>query len=124
MFTALMATPSSGMPRQSCVCHGQYAGNSSWVWNDPTSSTPALQKAGTTTDRIAATWYGSTSFTVSLNLTDGRSHRVAFYFLDWDAAGRAETVEISDASSGAILNSQSVSGFGAASISCSISKET
>lgn len=87
------------------------SGNSSWVWNDPSSSTPALQKSGTTTDRIAAAWYASTSFTVNVNLTDGRSHRVAFYFLDWDASGRAETVEISDASSGAILNSQSVSGF-------------
>ena len=47
-------------------------------------------------DRIAATWYSATSFTINLNLTDGQSHRIALYCVDWDNAGRSQTVEIRD----------------------------
>ncbi len=87
------------------------SGHTPWTWTDPTTAANALQKAGTSTDRLAAVWYSATSFNLNLNLTDGRTHRVAFYFLDWDAAGRSQTVEISDAGSGTVLNSQTVSGF-------------
>jgi hypothetical protein len=33
------------------------------------------------------------------------------YFLDWDTTNRAETVQVSDAATGAVLSTQSVSSF-------------
>ena len=59
---------------------------------------------------MGATWYGS-SFTVDLALTDGLSHRVALYMVDWDTNSRAQTVEVLDPSDNTVLASQSVSGF-------------
>jgi hypothetical protein len=68
----------------------------------------ALQKA-TASDRIAAVWYNPT-FSVDLNFSDTASHQVAIYCLDWDG-GRAETIDIVDASSSAVLDSRAVSNF-------------
>jgi hypothetical protein len=88
------------------------SGQSDYVWAASTTDLRALQKAGTATDRIAAAWNASTSFTIDLNLTDGKAHRVALYLLDWDNAGRSERVDVIDPSTGKVLNSQTVSGFG------------
>jgi len=59
---------------------------------------------------VAACWYNTTSFTVDLNFNDAATHRVAFYFMDWDT-GRVQTVEVLDAATGAILNTQTISSF-------------
>jgi hypothetical protein len=56
--------------------------------------------------------YQDGAFSVDLNFTDGQTHRTALYFVDWDQSGRAQTVEILDASTGAVLNTQTVTGFG------------
>src|SRR5262249_7906988 len=72
--------------------------------------TRALQKAAAS-DRIAATWYSSTSFTVDINLTDGRTHRLGAYFLDWDTTSRSERVEVLDAATGSVLDTRTVSSF-------------
>jgi hypothetical protein len=61
--------------------------------------------------RIAGLWYASDTFSVNLDLTDGRTHRVALYFLDWDRAGRAQSIEILDGSTGAVLNRQMLANF-------------
>jgi hypothetical protein len=86
------------------------SGKSDYTWADPTADARALKKFSST-DHIAATWYSATSFTVNVNVTDGRTHRVALYVLDWDNSGRAQTIDVLDAASGTLLNSQSVSGF-------------
>ena len=75
-----------------------------------TSDIRALQKV-ITADRIAATWFSSTSFVIDLNLTDGNQHQVAFYCLDWDNGGRRQIIDILDASNNAVLDSQSVMAF-------------
>src|SRR5206468_501879 len=64
-------------------------------------------------DRIASYWTSDTSFTVNLDLTDGQVHRLALYALDWDNAGggRVERVDVLDAASGAVLDSQVVANF-------------
>jgi hypothetical protein len=46
-----------------------------------------------------------------LNLTDGKSHRIALYLLDWDTTTRAETITILDATSQAVLDSESFASF-------------
>jgi hypothetical protein len=86
------------------------SGNSSYTWAASTQDTRALQKPGAT-DRIAATWYAATSFTVDVNLADGQSHRVSLYLVDWDGQGRAERVDVVDPATGAVLDSRTISNF-------------
>ncbi|HJT30669.1 MAG TPA: fibronectin type III domain-containing protein, partial [Pirellulales bacterium] len=88
------------------------SGEQSYVWAASTSNARALEKTTSTTDRIAATWYSPSSFTLDVNLTDENTHEVSLYLLDWDQLGRSERVDVIDPSSGAVLNSQTVSGFG------------
>lgn len=87
------------------------SGQSDFIWASATTDVRALQRVLSTTDRIAACWHAINNFTIDLNLTDGQTHRIALYCLDWDLNGRSETVEIIDASNAAVLNSQSVSSF-------------
>jgi subtilisin family serine protease len=85
------------------------SGAAGYTWAASTSDTRALQKAAGP-DRIASTWYGET-FTIDVNITDGAAHPVGLYLLDWDPANRAETVEVRDANSNAVLDTRSASGF-------------
>ena len=82
-----------------------------WSWTNSTTDTRALQKAAAT-DRIADTWYSPSSFYVDVNLIDQAAHTVALYCVDWDLKGRAQTVDVLDASSNAVLDSRTISNFG------------
>ncbi len=86
------------------------AGQSGWTWASSTTDTRALQVAGGAS-RIAAAWYAATSFTVDVDLTDGQQHDLELYFLDWDSSGRSEQVQITNAATGAVLSTQTVSSF-------------
>ena len=48
---------------------------------------------------------------MDVNLIDGVQHDLELYFADWDNKGRAETVQISDATTGAVLSTQTISSF-------------
>jgi hypothetical protein len=87
-----------------------FTGASLFTWNSSTSDVRALQKAAAS-DRIASTWYSSTSFTIDVNLSDGNTHQVGLYCLDWDNASRTQRIDILDASSGTVLDTQNVSAF-------------
>ena len=69
------------------------SGQSSYTWAASTSDPRALQKATNPADRIAATWFSTTPFTIDMNISDTATHQVALYFLDWDgtADGRRST---------------------------------
>ena len=84
--------------------------SSSTSWPANTTDPRALQTAGGGS-RIAACWYSATSFTVDVNLTDGQTHDLELYFLDWDKEGRSEQVQISNAATGAVLDTETVSSF-------------
>ncbi len=86
------------------------SGQKSYTWAASTTDPRALQVPGSS-NRLAACWYSSTSFTVDVNITDGQTHDLELYFLDWDSAARAESVQISDAVTGAVLNNQAISSF-------------
>jgi hypothetical protein len=92
-------------------------GNSSWVWNSSTTDPRALQEVNSN-NRIAACWYAGTAsgqgFTVNVNITDGQTHQLALYLLDWDqyGGGRSEQVQIVNASTGQVLDTENVSNFG------------
>ena len=85
-------------------------GQSSTTWAASTTDTRGLQTAGGS-GRIAACWDSATSFTVNLNLTDSQLHDMELYFVDWDSTSRSETVKISNASTGAVLDTETVSSF-------------
>jgi NPCBM/NEW2 domain len=87
-------------------------GASTYYWAASTTDPRALQNPNGS-GRAAITWFSPTSFTVDVNLTDGQVHDLELYFVDWDAAGRVETVTISNASTGAVLDSKTISSFAA-----------
>ena len=62
------------------------------------------------TARVAAAWYTYTSFTVDIDITDGQTHDVALYFLDYDYQGRTEQVQITNAATNAVLSTESITG--------------
>ncbi len=84
-------------------------GSQYYQW--PATTDPrALENPGGS-GRIAAAWYSPTSFTIDVNLTDGLAHDLALYVLDFDSKGRREKIQISDATSGAVLDTESISSF-------------
>jgi hypothetical protein len=82
-----------------------------YVWTGSTSDPQALQEPSAS-DRIAACWYSDGTFTLDLGITDGQTHRIALYLLDWDGygspSGRVERVDAQDGTTGATLDSRSI----------------
>ena len=86
------------------------SGASTYTWSANTTDVRALQNPSGT-GRIAAAWYASTHFTIDVNLTDGQAHQIALYALDWDQRGRSEKITITNASTGAVLSTETLSSF-------------
>jgi YDG domain/Bacterial Ig-like domain (group 3)/MBG domain (YGX type) len=86
------------------------AGSSSYTWAANTNVVQALQNPSGS-GRIAAAWYASTRFTVHVDLTDGLSHNLELYFLDYDTTSRSEQVVFTNAGTHAVLSTQTVSSF-------------
>ncbi len=85
-------------------------GNSDWIWEWDTTDIHALQKPDDVT-RVASCSYSSSSFAFDLNFTDGKTHNLSLYALDWDLLGRSEKLEVLDAASGAVLHSYTMNNF-------------
>ena len=88
-----------------------FSNASTYTWTSSTSDPRALQKAASSSDRLAAVWYSPGQFVLDVNVTDGRQHKMSVYGLDWDQTGRAETIDVVDASSGVVLDRRSMSSF-------------
>jgi hypothetical protein len=88
------------------------SGYGNYIWTTTSSDPRALQEIGSN-NRIAACWYSSTTFSININLTDGQTHQLALYLVDWDqwGGGRNEQVQILDANSGNILSTETASNF-------------
>ena len=75
---------------------------------------------------LEATWYSSTSFDIDVDLTDGQTHEVTLYALDWDAvvgAGiqrRDERIDVIDPATNTVLATQTVTNFFGEYVSFSI----
>ena len=87
-----------------------FTGDETYTWDTSSTDVRDLQTASGAATRIASNYnsFGH-SFTINVNLTDGNTHRVALYLLDWDTFSRAESITITDAVSGAVLNTQNFS---------------
>ena len=72
----------------------------------------ALQETDTSS-RIASLWGAWSSFTIDVNLTDGATHQIALYCLDWDSTTRSERIDVLDAATGLVLDTRTVSSFNA-----------
>jgi len=81
-----------------------------YTWASSTVDPRALQ-TGNGSGRIAATWYGNSTFSFDVNLTDGNPHPFALYAVDWDARGRTETIQVVDANTNAVLDTRALSSF-------------
>jgi hypothetical protein len=86
-------------------------GDALYAWAASTSSAIALQDSSGSSFRIASCYYSTTSFNINVNLTDGNTHRIALYLLDWDSTTRSETISILDAASNTVLNTETFSSF-------------
>ena len=89
------------------------ANEGSYTWTTTATSTSALEDApGTGTNRIAACWYASTSFTVDVDFTDNQEHDIELYLLDYNGNNvRSEQIQLSNASTGAVLSTEAASDF-------------
>jgi YVTN family beta-propeller protein len=88
-----------------------FTGDTPYTWAASTTDARALQTSSGSSTRIASTYYAGSSFTINVNLTDGNTHKISLYLLDWDSTARAETVTIMDANSSTVLSTQSYSSF-------------
>lgn len=79
-----------------------------YTWNAATTDPRALN---TGAGRQATCWYNNPAMNLDVNLTDGNAHQVSLYFLDWDSASRAETVQVKDAVTGTVLDTRAISSF-------------
>ena len=86
------------------------SGQSNYIWSSSLSQPRALQKADSSTDRIAATWYSGGSFSLDVNFSDAAVHQMAMYFMDWDG-GRTQTVSIQDATTHRVLDTRNLTSF-------------
>jgi hypothetical protein len=101
------------------------SGATTYTWGTNTGNSSALQNVASTGD-IASTWYSFTSFNINVGITDGKSHRVTIYALDWDLlqgtnTPRNERIDVLDAATGAVLDSRTLSSFQGEYVSWTIS---
>ena len=68
-----------------------------WQWARNTTDPRALSDPGEST-HTASTYYDSSQVTVALNFTAEYSGSLRLYAVDWDAAGRRETITVNDGS--------------------------
>jgi hypothetical protein len=80
-----------------------------WTWGSSTTDMRGLQvPAG---GRTATTWYATSQFQLVLNFTDGQIHPFTLYAVDWDKLGRSETIQILDAATGTVLDTERIGNF-------------
>ena len=82
------------------------------TWAGSTPDARAPQKAGSSTDRVAGQWgTNDPSYDIDCTLTGDAVHRVSLYGLDWDLNGRSEDIQVLDAATGAVLDTQDLNDY-------------
>ena len=87
------------------------SGQSDYTWSTDPYDNRNLDETSDYYGRIAGTWYTQTSETFNVNLMYNVASKVSFYVLDWDSQGRSEDFDITDADTGALLDTETVSNF-------------
>jgi predicted RecA/RadA family phage recombinase len=82
-----------------------------YSWEPATTDPRALTIPGSS-GGVASCWFNAKTFDFNVNITDGNTHQIALYALDWDTTARAETITIADANNPSnVLSTQTVSSF-------------
>ncbi len=82
-----------------------------WSGDGLTKDVRALERAGGA-DRMAGQWgTNDKSYDIDCNLTDGKLHQVSLYGLDWDRNGREENIQVLDAATGGVLDTQDLNAY-------------
>ena len=87
-----------------------WQGASTWDWAPTSTDARARQTFAGSSARIGSTFYAS-NFSLTLNLTDAKTHKISLYLCDFDRGSRAETITVLDASSNVVLSTASFSSF-------------
>ena len=88
------------------------AGQSTFVYSTTSSDPRALENVpDLSNSHIAAVWDSASIFTVDVDVTDGNSHNLELYATDFDSEGRTETIQLSDAITGTVLDTKTLSNF-------------
>lgn len=103
-----LAQSSAALPSYATM---SVTGAAGYTWAASTNNVRALQKAAPATDRIAATWYSSSSFNVNVSINPGQTRRVRLYMVDWDSTNRSQRIDVINPSTGAVIDTRTVSGF-------------
>jgi NPCBM/NEW2 domain len=85
-------------------------GSTNITWAGTSTDLRALQNTGGN-GRLAAAWSSTTSFTINLNLGDGRADDIALYAVDWENQGISEQIQITSAATGMVLDTETLSDF-------------
>jgi hypothetical protein len=78
-----------------------------FVWVS-TASNPLGLQLPSSTNRLLSAWYTYTNSVLDVNLLDGNPHRVTLYMVDGSGQGGSETVQLSDPTTGQIMDSRTV----------------
>jgi hypothetical protein len=97
---------SSSWPAWATVTPG---GQAQYQFAATTGDVRGLQQASGAS-RVASVWYGD-SWTLDVNLSDGQTHQLGLYLVDWDTTARAQRMEVRDAANGTLLDTQNASGY-------------
>src|SRR5205814_9311347 len=98
---ALIATVTGSItPSEATVTHTDGPG---YAWNAFHSELRSLQRLDLPQFRAGVGWYADPGFAIDVNITDGLSHQVALYLLDYDRLARNETIAVLDAVTGSVL---------------------
>jgi hypothetical protein len=84
--------------------------SAAYTWTSTTTDPRALETYNVA-GRTASCWFSATAFSVNVNLTDHKFHYLALYFLDWDTWARNEQVQVRDAATGTVLDTETLSSF-------------
>ncbi len=106
--------PSTNDPTLPSYATLNITGGQNYTWTSSTTDPRALQEAAPgSTNRIAGTWASSSTISVNLSLSDGQSHLLALYALDWDGfgGGASERIDLINNNSGAVLDSRTLTSF-------------
>ncbi len=68
-------------------------------------------RPGSGSSRIAAVWHSNSTFSINVNITDGASHELSLYLLDWSNLGRVEKIQLTSATNGTVLDTETPSSF-------------
>ena len=83
-----------------------------WSGNGLTKDIRALERNGGGADRMAGQWGTSDKrYDIDCSFKDAAIHRVALYGLDWDLNGRSEDIQVIDAATGGVLDTQDLNAY-------------